>query len=190
MDLTTALPYINTALLLIGGLGFGEYLKKRAESLATRKDIEDLTRKVEVIKAEISDAMWNRQKRWELKREVLFEVVKRVAEVDQALGRLNAAVHVEQESGAAVAPFLLEAITAMNQASADLNAAAQLVATVCGDETYTALRKLKDTESIISLGLMERKDATIYKSSQHEFKARLEAVRAAIRKELGIDNAP
>jgi hypothetical protein len=67
-------------------------LKTKGENLATHEDIDKLVDQVKVvtatteqIKTEISDAAWNRQKRWELKREVLFEAAKRITEVDEAL---------------------------------------------------------------------------------------------------------
>src|SRR6516164_6447747 len=99
MDMTIALPYINTALLIFGGLGLGEYVKKRAESLATRKDIGALTKEVEGIKAEISKGEWNRQKRWELKREVLLEATERLAEVIEALRLLRADAKTTSQIG-------------------------------------------------------------------------------------------
>jgi len=50
---------------------------------------------------EISDAAWNRQKRWELKREVLFDATKRLAEVSDALTVLGAMAS-EQATGGGV----------------------------------------------------------------------------------------
>jgi hypothetical protein len=84
---------------LIGaGVGayFGGYLKKKGENLATHEDIEKLKEQVaavttttEQIKTEISDAAWSRQKRWELKREVLLEAVKRLAEAQHEMDILS-----------------------------------------------------------------------------------------------------
>jgi hypothetical protein len=39
--------------------------------------------------------VWDRQKRWELKREVLFEAMRRVADIDEVLNTLNAILQVE-----------------------------------------------------------------------------------------------
>ena len=70
------LPFIAAA----AGAYLGAYLRKKGENLATDEDIEKLDDQVRVvtttakeIEAKISDELWNRQKRWELKREVLFE---------------------------------------------------------------------------------------------------------------------
>jgi len=43
------------------------------------------TRVTNEIEAKISDEVWDRQKRWELKRDVLFEVARKLAAVDEKL---------------------------------------------------------------------------------------------------------
>jgi hypothetical protein len=48
------------------------------------------------IEAKISNEMWDRQKRWEMKREVLFEVAKSIADLDDALNVLNSMVWVDE----------------------------------------------------------------------------------------------
>ncbi|MGH9745026.1 MAG: hypothetical protein ACRD59_02800 [Candidatus Acidiferrales bacterium] len=82
------------ALLL--GIGLKPYLtgysSKKGENLATHEDIEKLVDQVEAvtkatkrIETEIATGLWNKQKRWEMKREVLFEAARRVSEVDDAM---------------------------------------------------------------------------------------------------------
>jgi len=56
-----------------------------------------VTRTTQEIEARISNEVWDRQKRWELKREVLLDATKRIAELDQALTALNAIVRMEEE---------------------------------------------------------------------------------------------
>jgi len=84
--------------LVTAGVGayFGSYLKTRGENRAMHKDIDVLKEKIEVvtttteqIKTEISDAAWNRQWRLNLKREVLFDVMKKISRVDEALASLK-----------------------------------------------------------------------------------------------------
>jgi len=65
------------------GAYFGGYLTKKGENLATHEDIDKLVDQVRAVKqttreieAKISDEVWDRQKRWELKREVLFEATR------------------------------------------------------------------------------------------------------------------
>jgi len=167
MDLTTALPYINTALLIIGGLGLGEYLKKRAESLATRKDIGVLTKEVEAIKAKISEGVWNRQKRWELKREVLLEATEKLAEVVEALRMLSVSNPDR----------VTERLQAWHRTSLDLARTQERVAIVCRKETYDRLHgfRLLGNEMALKLETGER-------LTFEELEARVSAARAAIRK--------
>lgn len=68
------------------------YAAKRGENLATRDDMDKLekqvaavTRITEEIKTEISTGLWDRQRRWDMKREVIFQAAKRLSEVDDAL---------------------------------------------------------------------------------------------------------
>ena len=71
------------------------YMKKKGENFATREDLQDLvtqmsevTKATRKIEAEISTDVWDRQKRWELRRDTRFEVAKRLTELDEALSRL------------------------------------------------------------------------------------------------------
>src|ERR1035441_10406166 len=82
-------------LMVIGssaGGYFGAYLKTKAANLATHEDIDKLVDQVAAvtttakkIEAEIASGLWDRQKRWEMKRDVLFSAAKVVAEVDNSL---------------------------------------------------------------------------------------------------------
>ncbi|HKM82576.1 MAG TPA: hypothetical protein VJY15_16650 [Candidatus Acidoferrum sp.] len=81
-----------TALASSGvGLYLGAYLRKKAENLATREDLDKLVEQVRAvttatkeIEARISDEAWNREKMWELKRDVLLEAVKGLGDCFQA----------------------------------------------------------------------------------------------------------
>lgn len=77
------------------GAYLGAYLKKKGENLATHEDIDKLvdqvravTQTTKEIEAKISDEVWNRQKRWEIKRDAIFEVVRALGDLEVALGRL------------------------------------------------------------------------------------------------------
>ena len=93
-------PVVLSFLTIIGaGISayFGAYLKKKGENLATHEDINKVlvevratTQATKEIEAKISDEVWDRQKRWELKREVLFEAMRRVADIEEVLNTLNA----------------------------------------------------------------------------------------------------
>src|ERR1700733_9090074 len=75
-----------------GGAHFGAYLKKKGENLATHEDIDKVlvevratTQATKEIEAKISDVVWDRQKRWEMKRDLIFEATKRIAIVKDKL---------------------------------------------------------------------------------------------------------
>jgi hypothetical protein len=88
--------YAGTAVttFVAGGAGayVGSYLKRKGENLATHEDIGKLvaqvgavTQATKEIEARISDEVWNRQRQWELKRELLLETVKGLAELERAM---------------------------------------------------------------------------------------------------------
>jgi hypothetical protein len=64
----------------------GSYLKKKGENLATHEDIDKLlaqvtavTQATKEIEAKISVDVWERQKKWEIKKDALLEAVKELA---------------------------------------------------------------------------------------------------------------
>jgi hypothetical protein len=70
------------------GSYLASYLRKKGENLATHEDLGKLVDQVRAvttttkeIEAKISTDVWDRQKRWEMKREVLFEATKRLGAV-------------------------------------------------------------------------------------------------------------
>ena len=80
----TILAYIAGALnILLGmfvGYFFKGYLTKKGENLASKEDVKDLVARLSAvteatkrIEADISTGVWDKQKRWDMKREVLFE---------------------------------------------------------------------------------------------------------------------
>jgi hypothetical protein len=81
--------------LFIGGF-LKSYMNKKGENLATHEDIDKLvdqmkavTEATKKIEAEISTGVWDKQKRWVMRREVLFAAAKRMSEVDDALLSLS-----------------------------------------------------------------------------------------------------
>ena len=100
-------PWKLALLCLFAGAGayLGSYLRKKGENLATHEDINNLVTQVRAvttatkeIEAKISEATWDTQKRWELKREVLFEAMKQTAILKDKLTNLQAFYQTEKES--------------------------------------------------------------------------------------------
>ena len=86
--------FVTTALGAGVGAYIGSYLKKKGENLATHEDIDKLliqvsavTNATKAIEAKISGELWQRQKQWELRRDVIFEALKQVTEAQAGLSR-------------------------------------------------------------------------------------------------------
>src|SRR5579862_6089801 len=86
------------------GSWLGAYMKKKGENFATREDLQGVveevravTRTAEEIKSEIAGGLWERQKRWELRREVFFDVLKGTAEAENSLLKLRSVTSVRKE---------------------------------------------------------------------------------------------
>ena len=82
-----AIPGLCGIAAWIGGF-FGAYAKKKGENLATHRDIQTLTKDLETtttavkkVEANISTDMWARQRKWDVKKEAIFELVKELATV-------------------------------------------------------------------------------------------------------------
>jgi hypothetical protein len=116
--LVIVIVFLANACLVGTGIYLSAYLKRKAEGLATKEEFEDLkkqtaqlTRMTKEIEAEISTGIWDRQKRWEMKREVLFDAAKCVANIETALSNLNAAYVTADKNKSAGQPILLEMLT-------------------------------------------------------------------------------
>ena|SRR2546422_8281347 len=187
---------LGLAVLASGFLGFlAGYMKKKGENLATHEDIGKLveqmsavTKATKEIEAKISSDVWDRQKHWEMKREVLFVAAKKVAEVDEALVSLNSTLQVEQKPDDPVwVQSVYERIKKWSDASAAFDEAKLLVAIVCDKETREAVENFGVFAGQVAAAITKNKDAEIYKKSGRELALKLFAARSALRKELGID---
>src|SRR5882724_7799126 len=127
----------------------GAYLKVKAENFATREDtnkiVEHLSAVTEAtkgIEAKISNDVWDRQKRWELKREICLEAARKWAEAEEALLRMRTITETAEKSGEPESPAWLETKTEAYDkalsASNSFDAAMFLVSLVCGDQLKEA----------------------------------------------------
>ena len=85
------------------GAYLGAYLKKKNENLATHEDIDKLvdqmravTAATKEVESKIEGKAWDRQRLWELKRDVLFEINKAITEMVNSLAVLNRVVETGQ----------------------------------------------------------------------------------------------
>lgn len=120
------------------GSYFSPYLRRRAENLATHEDLDKLveqmkatTEATKAIDARISDAVWDRQRRWELRRDTVVNVIQSMMAARQALTAYGAALQIPCDRR----QFLETWNTSSNQFDS-LRVTAQLI---CGNEVNEAL---------------------------------------------------
>src|SRR6202049_1430581 len=191
-------PYIPWGLAILVGMLVGflaGYAKRKGENLSIHEDIDKLVDQVRAvtlatreIEGKISNDVWDRQKRWELKRDVLFEAAKRVAEVDEALVSLDSTLQVEQRPDD---PVFIQSVykktVKWSDASSRFDDAKLLVAIVCRKETIEAIDDFGLFVGQVATEITKNRDAEICKKSRKELALKLIAARAAIRKELEMD---
>ncbi len=190
----TILILVLYGLLLAGGIYFKSYFNKRGENLATKEDFRELkaqtaelrqtTKEIEV---KIDDQVWNRQRQWELRRDVLFDTSRRLAQVDDALLSLNT---VSCDPATDGDPAWLEAKIERQhnwtKASTALSESQFFVGVVCEKETIDAIDAFVGISNKIAAELT--KNRNVYSDRALELTKKLYAARHAIRKELGIDS--
>jgi hypothetical protein len=183
-----------------------EYSKKKGENLATHEDIDKLvnqvrlvTKTTEDIKAEISSGLWDRQRRWDMKREVLFEAARRLADIDDALLSYSIALkedHKKQQEWNSRTPSPEETLswlqlkhdrlTRWSQSSTGFDETRAFVAIVCTAEAKKAFDELGILTNKIAVELGKSTDS--YDQYRAELAVKILAAKSAIRKELEVDN--
>ncbi len=63
------------------------YLRQKGKNYATKEDVAHLTRLAEEVKTELAGKAWVEQRRWDLKRDLYFEIIKSLEETGNALAR-------------------------------------------------------------------------------------------------------
>jgi hypothetical protein len=186
---------IPIATILVSGLAayFGAFIKTMAANDANNQNFEKVleqmktqTAEIENIKAAISDDVWDRQKQWEMRRDVVFEVLRSLGQYDNALLELCVAYSTSIEDVDSAMTSRLEKGGNWNRIGANLDGTGFLVVAICGDTLYKALSAyLKGTRAVandILNGKPER-----YTASQGDRANQIKALRAAVRKELNME---
>ena len=184
---------------LSGGTGayLGSYLKKKGENLATHEDINKLVDQVRAvttatkqIETKISSDLWDRQKHWELKREVLFDAAKKLSDVDNRLLSLQTFwEHLSQgkiEGEESRIRLESKYVTEWHDSIRSFEETESLIFVTCSRETMRAFAEftdlLRNTSSKIVNG-----DLETYAKTKAERIKRMTRVRIEIRNELGIN---
>jgi hypothetical protein len=181
------------------------YAAKRGENLATHDDMDKLERQVaaitritEEIKTEISTGLWDRQRRWYMKREVIFQAAKRLSEVDDALLASSVVLKADLVKQA---EWKLEAPTPAEQlgwseiksermmrwmkASTEFDESREFVTIVCGKEAVNEFQALG--AFINNLAAEMTADPNKYDIARPEMMRRILLTQMKMRKDLEVD---
>jgi hypothetical protein len=176
------------------------YSAKRGENLATHDNIDKLVKQVEAvteatkaIETRISNEVWDRQRRWELKRDVLLDGIKRIATLDDALSSYKSFMGLDTVR-TSQGPELdlhwsqrkLEVKQEWGKATTNFDETRYYVGTICSRELKQVLDDLGIFAHLFGAELT-RGNIPAEPQGQTEFFTRKINARAAIRKELGIE---
>ena len=157
---------------LVGGWAgsyLGAYLKKKGENLATHEDVDKLvdqmaavTQTTKEIEAKISSDVWDRQKRWEIKRDAIFDMVKELGTLQVALGDFISVYRValRNEEAQFYAQKKIEENEKLHQAHQSFERAQAVATLVCSKEVRIAFSNFgvlrTELTSDIAHGRMEK----------------------------------
>jgi hypothetical protein len=192
--LNIVLLLLNAAFLAVG-IYLSSYLKTKAEHLATREDFEELRRQTGLltqttkeIETEISGKMWNRQKHWELKRDVLFELTKKSGDLRDIFTRYHSVRATNNAnkpiSGERMQKQLDMGATFLN-ISAAFDSAAMFVGVVCEKAVYVSALMFASHAKEVFLEL-QGNEAVPYDKLLETFSEKYSVLHDDIRKELGL----
>jgi hypothetical protein len=195
---TTLIVILSSLNAAIVGFGIylAAYLKKKAQNLATREEFKELetqtaalTRTTARIEADIKGELWEKQKRWELKREILFDAAKRLAGLENALSHLNstftAAASPKATPGSPWQEFQNEGNTRWFKAKSEFDEAKLFVHVSCGEEMRNAFDSYGKRATEVAYKI-SRGDTDIWLKSIRELDKAILDVREGMRSEFGI----
>jgi hypothetical protein len=133
-------------MILMAGFGafVGAYLREKGKHLATREDLEPIIRGQETIKQQLAHSTFVEGRRWELKREITWELLSQLAKAQISL-REQSTYYMEpgsEHSDNSEDPrfaYLSKTVSAALQAVQELAGPAQLF---LSREAIDALQKL------------------------------------------------
>lgn len=198
MDSTNWIQTILELLLvgLVAGLGayFGAYLKVKGQNWAKQQDtdlileeVRATTKATKEIEAKISNEVWDRQKQWELKREIVREAANRVGILWTALENLSVAYRTRNLNNGQGVQTYEEMVSDANEkwfhALAKYEQTGLFVDSFCGREMSSAFAELRTLALTIAYALNQG-DIDILKNRYSALLSAKSTVRDAIRSEL------
>jgi hypothetical protein len=156
---------------------FGPYLKVKASNLATHEDIQLLihqVRETELVKAEISDRVWDRQQRWAFKRDIYMQLLETL----NKLYETQMFVHWNEEDrkqGKSIKPEHLEKVESLLALLRQFHHLRTIAAVVIDTTGYKIVREVTD------------EDKRGGQDSINFYRDTLERLTIAARKDLGYE---
>jgi hypothetical protein len=188
--------------IVVGGfVGYlSGYTKKKGENRAVREDFDNLliqvketTRVTKEIENKLSDAAWDRQKRWELMRDVLIEIARKTAAVKDTLLELGVAYAPsntgEDEESSRRTAKKVEVYPPWNRAANDLDAIVAIANLACSPEVVAALTEFTRYARELSVEIIGKK-SNVFATKARELAAKHVALNRAMRKEIANDPKP
>jgi hypothetical protein len=181
---------------LRGGAYLGSYLKKKGENLATHEDVDKLVKQVAVvtetikeIEAKISNDVWDRQRKWEMKRDALSEAGKDLGSMEDCLitfiVTVRSALQAPPEESKIWDQRIEEAVQLYNKCGASFSRSMPLATLVCGDEVRDKVGSVKHL--IVSMFNLASDGKTQEASNMWaKYMDKLYELKVAIRNELSM----
>lgn len=199
LDLIGGYAGVGVTTFVAGGAGayLGSYLKKKGENLATHEDIGKLvdqmkavTQATKEIEAQISDKVWNRQRRWDVMKDASFELIGSLSQIIEAATHLDstykASADMKKDNRMMPETHKSEAISSWASASAAFSRSTLMAELVCGTEVRTAMNAL-NLHIRRAAGTIIAGDMATFGNSLVQTLGYQNALLSAIRKELGIE---
>lgn len=165
------------------------YSRKKGENLATKEDIKELTAQTAVltqtakeIEATISDKMWDRQKRWELKRDQIFLVAQKSTAIRETLINLHG--EFRRFDGYTLGRWR-ERMDAANLALDDLESAGLMAGLVCSSKLYDAVYSFVELARNIIVDMLKGNLRPLV-DQLGEFATQYAAMHRTLREELAV----
>ena len=89
---------VMTILMAGAGACLGSYLREKGKNLATREDLEPIVRGQETIKQQLAHSTFVEGRRWELKREITWDLLSHLRKAQISLSTQSADYYLEPRS--------------------------------------------------------------------------------------------
>ena len=176
------LPLIGAS----AGSFLGAYLRKKAENVATKEDIQEVTRLAKTIEGKISIDVWSHQQRWDAQKAALLETLKELASAETMLFRM---VHVFQKNMRDES-WLDEIKNADQKHNESMDAfwrSKLAVQIVCGRTIGDQVEKIDHMFGLVRVRIRQRDFADIWDVQVPEIHAAKRELGVIIRQHLGFE---